>query len=121
LHDKMGLALAAADLVISRAGASTLGEFPHFGIPAILVPYPHAWRYQYVNAHYLERHGAAVVLEDAYLAEQLIETVESLMGNNSRREQMSHAMRSLDRPNAARSIWTMITNLVFGEDRKGTQ
>ncbi len=66
LHE-MGAALASANLVVSRAGASILGEYPMFGLPSILVPYPYAWKYQKVNADTLASHGAAVVLENEKL------------------------------------------------------
>ena len=71
----MGAALAAADLVVSRAGASILGEYPLFGLPAILVPYPYAWRYQKVNADYLVKRQAAEMLPDEQLKEKLLPTM----------------------------------------------
>jgi len=104
LHERMGAALAAADLVVSRAGASVLGEFPLFGLPAILVPYPHAWRYQQVNAAYLADRGAAEILEDARLADKLAERVLALARDEARRTKMAQAMRSLALPDAAQRI-----------------
>ena len=71
----MGAAFTIADLVVSRAGASSIGEYPHFGIPAILVPYPHAWRYQKINADYLSNQGAAIMLEDDLLPEKLSQQI----------------------------------------------
>lgn len=104
LHEEMGAALAAADLVVSRAGASTLGEFPAFGLPAILVPYPHAWRYQQVNAEYLAQHGAALIVPDAALPQQLAETVLGLFAKPDRLAAMRQAMRRLAQPQAAERI-----------------
>jgi UDP-N-acetylglucosamine--N-acetylmuramyl-(pentapeptide) pyrophosphoryl-undecaprenol N-acetylglucosamine transferase len=104
LHEEMGAALAAADLVISRAGASTLGEYPLFGLPAILVPYPHAWRYQKVNADYLVQRGAAVMLEDSRLRDQLLPTVNDLLSDPRKLTTMRAAMQRLSHPQAAAEI-----------------
>jgi UDP-N-acetylglucosamine--N-acetylmuramyl-(pentapeptide) pyrophosphoryl-undecaprenol N-acetylglucosamine transferase len=110
MHE-MGKALAAADLVISRSGASSLGEFPYFGIPAVLVPYPHAWRYQRVNASYLARHSAAVMIEDSQLQDELLKTVKVLLDNPGKRQSMKAAMRALAQPDAARAIASQLMEL----------
>ncbi len=114
LHEEMVFALASADLVVSRAGAATMGEFPLFALPAVLVPYPHAWRYQKTNAAYLEKEGAAVVLEDAALAEKLLPTLRGLLTNDPRLQAMSAASRSLARPDAAKIIANEIITLTQG-------
>jgi UDP-N-acetylglucosamine--N-acetylmuramyl-(pentapeptide) pyrophosphoryl-undecaprenol N-acetylglucosamine transferase len=111
----MGAALAAADLALSRAGASTLGEYPLFGLPAILVPYPHAWRYQKVNAEYLVRHAAAVMLEDAKLSDQILTTLNNLLGDPQRLASMRLAMQSLSHPEAATQIGRQV--LALGRER----
>lgn len=111
LHGEMGAAFAAADLAVCRAGASTLGELPAFGLPAVLVPYPYAWRYQRVNAEHLERQGAAVVLEDSRLNERLLPLVKELLGDRPRLEEMRRAARSLSRPQAAAEIARQLYNL----------
>jgi UDP-N-acetylglucosamine--N-acetylmuramyl-(pentapeptide) pyrophosphoryl-undecaprenol N-acetylglucosamine transferase len=100
VHD-MGLALAAADLVVSRAGASILGEYPLFGLPSILIPYPYAWRYQKVNADYLVTRGAALRLDDETLNETLLPAIERLLNDEAQLHALSAAARSLARPEAA--------------------
>ena len=111
LHEKMGAALAAADLVVSRSGASTLGEFPAFGLPAILVPYPYAWRYQKVNADYLTSRGAAILLEDADLWGKLLLTVQALLADPLRLKAMRENMQALYQPEAAARIGAALLDL----------
>ena len=116
LFEQMGAALAAADLVLSRAGASTLGEFPLFGLPAMLVPYPYAWRYQKVNSEYLVKRGAAVVLDDAGLRDQLLPILNDLLGDPQKLTSMRAAMHSQSRPHAAAEIGRLLLAL-SGERR----
>lgn len=104
LHDAMPLALAAADLAVSRAGASTLGEFPVAGLPSILAPLPYAGVNQARNAEQLTRHGAAVQIEDSALSTELARTVVELLTQQERLGNMAAAAAALARPAAARRI-----------------
>lgn len=101
LHAEMPAALVAADLVVSRAGASVIGEFPAAGLPAVLVPLPLAGAHQALNAAYLARHQAAVVVNDADLKQDLQESVLNLITNQTTLDAMAAASRSLSKPDAA--------------------
>ena len=114
LHE-MGAALAAADLVVSRAGASTLGEYPLFGLPAVLVPYPYAWRYQKVNADFLAERNAAVILQDELLNDKLLSVLKDLLLNKHKLETMRVAMKKLSHPNAATVIASQLLELAGGQ------
>lgn len=104
LHERMGAAFRAADLVVARAGASMLGEAPAFALPSLLVPYPHAWRYQKVNADYLANAGAAIRVDDHLLAEKLLPLVQTLLRDKERLAEMGAAAQALDRPQAAQKL-----------------
>lgn len=114
LHEEMGAALAAADLVVARAGASILGEVPYFGLPALLVPYPYAWRYQKVNAQWLESRGAAQLVRDEDLAEELLPRVEMLLRDEQQRARMAEAARTLAQPQAAHTLAQMLVQIGRG-------
>jgi len=121
LHEDIGAAFAAADLAISRAGASTLGELPLFGLPAILVPYPYAWRYQRTNATYLVERGAAVMIEDSALEETLLATLRQLFATPHQLKAMAEAMRTLATPQAAEHLADLLRNLARISERGGRE
>jgi UDP-N-acetylglucosamine--N-acetylmuramyl-(pentapeptide) pyrophosphoryl-undecaprenol N-acetylglucosamine transferase len=105
IHE-MPIALAAATLAISRAGAMTTSEFLAWGIPAILVPLPSAAaNHQTLNAESLERAGAALHLPQPELTgARLWESATALLGDRGRLEAMSAAALSRGNPHASREI-----------------
>ncbi|HEX7255087.1 MAG TPA: UDP-N-acetylglucosamine--N-acetylmuramyl-(pentapeptide) pyrophosphoryl-undecaprenol N-acetylglucosamine transferase [Gaiellaceae bacterium] len=101
--DDFGAALSAVDLALARSGG-TVWELAAAGLPAVLVPYPHATAdHQTKNARYFEAGGGAVVLPETDLHEAP-ELVEALLGHDARLAKMSEAMRSLAREDAADRI-----------------
>ena len=98
-------ALAAADLVVARAGGS-LFEVTAHGRPAILIPYPYAAAdHQAANARWMERGGAAVVVPDGELsAARLARETAALLADPQRMRAMAAAARRLARPDAAEAV-----------------
>jgi UDP-N-acetylglucosamine--N-acetylmuramyl-(pentapeptide) pyrophosphoryl-undecaprenol N-acetylglucosamine transferase len=101
--DQFGAALAAADVVLARAGGS-VWEIAAAGKPAILVPYPFATAdHQTKNARYFERAGGAITVPEQELG-RVPELARSLLGDPERLKEMGEAMRRVSRPEAAREI-----------------
>ncbi len=102
---RFGEALLASDLVVARAGGSIF-EIAAHGRPAVLIPYPYATAdHQTVNARFMERAGAAVVIPDNELTgPRLAHEVGRLLADPSRLAAMARASAALARPNAARDI-----------------
>ena len=106
-------ALAAADLAVARAGGSVF-ELAAAGLPAILVPYPHATAdHQTANARFMEKAGAAVVIPDSELdGPRLAREVAALLGAPQRTAAMAKAARAVARPDAADRIADELLALV---------
>lgn len=104
--DRMDLAYAAADLLVCRAGASSIAEIAAVGLPAILVPYPHAAEdHQRHNAEAVARTGGAeVVLDAEFTTPTMVERVETLLFDDARRARMAAAMRRFAVPDASERL-----------------
>jgi UDP-N-acetylglucosamine--N-acetylmuramyl-(pentapeptide) pyrophosphoryl-undecaprenol N-acetylglucosamine transferase len=108
--DDMADAYAAADVVVCRAGATSIAELTVLGLPAVLVPYPHATGdHQTANARALEHAGGAVVVEDDDLdAGTLRAAVEPLLTDPERYDAVATASRAFGRPDAATNVARLV-------------
>ena len=121
LHD-MGAEYAKADLVLCRAGASTISELMAIGKPAILIPYPHAiYDHQALNAQALQARGAARWIADGELTgERLAAMVSTLTQDPAARAALAAAAKSLGKPEAATEIATEVLAMAGHTAKKET-
>jgi UDP-N-acetylglucosamine--N-acetylmuramyl-(pentapeptide) pyrophosphoryl-undecaprenol N-acetylglucosamine transferase len=115
-EDDMPTALAAADLVVCRAGSSTCFELLAAGLPAVLIPSPHVTAdHQTANARHMEALGAAVLIPDAELvAGRLMAEVDRLLADPTRLEAMAAAAHRGARPHAAQDIAALVEECARG-------
>ena len=112
IHD-MGTLMRAADLVICRAGASTISELTALGVPAIIVPSPNVTHnHQEHNARVLaDAGGAVMILEKDSSGQLLYDTARSILKDDTRRAEMSAAMASLGVIDATEKIYAAVMAL----------
>jgi UDP-N-acetylglucosamine--N-acetylmuramyl-(pentapeptide) pyrophosphoryl-undecaprenol N-acetylglucosamine transferase len=110
---QMQYAYSAADLVICRAGATTIAELQKFSVPAILLPYPFAYAHQLANARVLKNIGAAEILLDADLnADKLRDSLKEYFTNREKLNAMQKAYQKLPVLDAAEMLAKQVLNLV---------
>lgn len=111
--DDMAAAYAAADVVVCRAGATSIAELTVLGIPSVLVPYPHATAdHQRENAHALARTGGAVVIDDDELSgASLVAAIGPLLDEPDRYATMARGARAFGRPDAASTVARLVLEL----------
>jgi UDP-N-acetylglucosamine--N-acetylmuramyl-(pentapeptide) pyrophosphoryl-undecaprenol N-acetylglucosamine transferase len=114
--ERMELVYAAADIVIARAGATTVAEIAAVGLPAILVPYPYARRdHQRANASALAKHGGAFVVSDEEATtDRLVRMVDGLAADVSRLRIMGDASKAFGKPSAAARLADWVFELAEG-------
>ncbi len=111
--DRMELAYSIADLVVSRAGATTCAEVTVCGLPSILIPYPYATgRHQEANARALQRAGAAVVMmDDVVSAASLAARIRELTGDRARLRAMGERAEAWAKPDAAARLAEVVVEV----------
>ena len=119
LIDDMVNVLKKTDLIVTRAGASTIAEITSIGVPAIMVPSPHVTHnHQEKNADILGENGSAVVIKEKDLTSDiLIDTIDSLINNDKELKKMSEASKTLGVKDSATKIACIIEELVSGDNK----
>ncbi|MFN3695507.1 MAG: UDP-N-acetylglucosamine--N-acetylmuramyl-(pentapeptide) pyrophosphoryl-undecaprenol N-acetylglucosamine transferase, partial [Ignavibacterium sp.] len=103
--DDMNKAYSACDLLVARAGATTIAELTVLGLPAILIPSPNvAENHQYHNAKSLSDENAAVLIKDDELDSELQQIILNLITDSEKLNQLASNARRLAKPNAAKEI-----------------
>jgi UDP-N-acetylglucosamine--N-acetylmuramyl-(pentapeptide) pyrophosphoryl-undecaprenol N-acetylglucosamine transferase len=109
---EMDAAYAQADAVLARAGASTVAELARCGLPAVLIPYPHAGAHQLANAEAVDAVGGGILLTEARATpERVLGAVRTLLGDDRLRAMMGRQMRLLDVDDAAERLSQTIIDL----------
>ena len=111
LRAEMTDALLAADLLVGRAGSSTLAEASALGLPMVVVPYPHASAHQVANARALAEAGAARIVADQEFDAAALIDVSGLLARPAELERMRLAARGFGRPGAANAVADLVMAL----------
>jgi UDP-N-acetylglucosamine--N-acetylmuramyl-(pentapeptide) pyrophosphoryl-undecaprenol N-acetylglucosamine transferase len=111
LRDEMPQALAAADLVVGRAGSSTLAEVTALGVPMVVVPYAYAGGHQHANAEAIAESGAARLVEDDRFDAAALLDAASILDDPRAHATMAAAARALGRPGAADAVAELVLAL----------
>jgi len=112
--DEMGKAYRTADLVVSRAGATTIAEVTALGIASILIPYPFATaNHQELNARWAEQAGATrVVPNDRLDGETLFSAATEILRDDALLDSMRRASARIGRPDAAEVLAGIVLGLI---------
>lgn len=113
IDDDMASALAAADVLVGRAGSSSIAEAAAAGLPMVVVPYPHAAAHQRANAAEMVEAGGAILVDDADLDGDTLRMACDLLFDE-RLTRMAESARSLGRPGAARATAVLLEALAEG-------
>ncbi len=109
--DQMNLVYTSADLVVARAGASTMNELIYFNTPSILIPFPHsADEHQWANARWLEKLGGTIVVDEAHI-EGLLREVSYALRSETLLESLRDNLAHIDMGHPAETIANAVETL----------